>query len=176
MKTAEHTATASAVTSSQAPFFSRQGNSMIPTEQGHFFPRTQLPVQTKLNIGQPNDIYEQEADAMADKVVQRLAAPAKPSAPLIQEKCTSCEEEEKKKLQAKSEVSSPETASESIENNLSSSKGSGSQLPADVRDEMQSSFGADFSNVRVHNGSDAVEMSNDLHALLGGVILFQFRR
>ena len=30
-------------------------------------------IQPKLTIGQPNDIYEKEADAMADKVVRRLA-------------------------------------------------------------------------------------------------------
>lgn len=65
--------------------------------------------QTKLTIGQPGDKYEQEADAMADKVVQRMAtaeqAPhattqadtlqLKPQTPtLIQRKCASCGQEE----------------------------------------------------------------------------------
>ena len=40
-------------------------------------------VQAKLTIGQPNDQYEQEADAVADKVVQRLSKnePSQPHAP-----------------------------------------------------------------------------------------------
>ena len=59
-------------------------------------------VQPKLTINQPNDIYEQEADAMADKVM-RMPDPSvsdnlffKPSVSAIQRKCTHCEEEEKK--------------------------------------------------------------------------------
>ena len=32
-------------------------------------------IQAKLTIGQPDDKYEQEADSMADQVVQRLKTP-----------------------------------------------------------------------------------------------------
>lgn len=78
-------------------------------------------VQAKLIIGQPDDKYEQEADAMADKVVQKLATPgiasngeegiqAKPLVsgitPLVQLKCAHCEEEEK--LQKKDDGDSTE--------------------------------------------------------------------
>jgi hypothetical protein len=55
-------------------------------------------IQPKLTINQPNDIYEQEADAMADKVV-RMADPAtdnnfffKPAFTSVQRKCAHCEE------------------------------------------------------------------------------------
>ena len=64
------------------------------TGEGFFF-------QPKLTINQPNDVYEQEADAMADKVM-RMPDPAvnnnfffKPGISSIQRKCTHCEEEEK---------------------------------------------------------------------------------
>jgi len=66
---------------------------------GHFFSPV---IQPKLTINQPNDIYEQEADAMADKVM-RMTDPSindnlffKPSVSDIQRKCDHCEEEEKK--------------------------------------------------------------------------------
>ncbi|MBD2136105.1 DUF4157 domain-containing protein [Anabaena sp. FACHB-1237] len=36
---------------------------------------TIMPVQAKLSIGQPNDKYEQEADQVADKVVQKMNSP-----------------------------------------------------------------------------------------------------
>lgn len=34
------------------------------------------PIQTKLSIGQPNDRYEQEADQVADQVVQNQSTPS----------------------------------------------------------------------------------------------------
>lgn len=79
------------------------------------------PVQTKLSIGKANDVYEKEADAVADKVVQRLAATEKmassdssiPSKPigssitsLVQTKGGESEKEEK--LQKKDEEESKE--------------------------------------------------------------------
>lgn len=191
-------------------------------------PNADAAIQAKLSVGQPNDKYEQEADAMADKVVQRLSSnagvsegnasndiQAKPLAaaitPLVQRKCSVCEEKEKlqrkeedneplagdlqkkpifesnteappddeknvqrrcaaceheeeKGLQKKSDSSAPQPASMSVEAALSSSKGSGSPLPESTRSEMESSFGSDFSQVRIHSGSSAVQMSNDLNA------------
>jgi len=52
----------------------------------------------------------------------------------------------------------------SIENRLNSSQGGGSPLPDDVRSFMEPRFGADFSQVRVHTGSNAVQMNRDLNA------------
>ena len=191
----------------EQPFFSKSKNN-------------NYGIQTKLTVGAPNDIYEKQADAMADKVVQRLTQPeviskkdqsvqAKPLStlftPFVQKKCAHCEEEEKlqkekehkekeriqkkpifesdaeppddekkvqrkcaecdkeEKLQKKSNESSP-TAPSNIESRLSSSKGGGSTLPAATREQMERSFGADFSDVRIHNDSSAVQMSRDLNA------------
>ena len=47
-------------------------------------------IQAKLNIGQPGDKYEQEADAMADHVMQKTNVIAPP----VQMKCQDCEEED----------------------------------------------------------------------------------
>lgn len=51
-----------------------------------------------------------------------------------------------------------------IENTLQSSKGGGSPLDNNTRGEMESGFGADFSGVRVHNDSAAVQMNQQLGA------------
>ena len=51
-----------------------------------------------------------------------------------------------------------------LENRLNSSKGGGSPLPDDVRSFMEPRFGADFSQVRVHTGSESVQMNRDLNA------------
>jgi Domain of unknown function (DUF4157) len=207
------------------PFFNkRAGESFFSksndTPKDFFRPPS---IQTKLTIGQPNDIYEKEADAMADKVVQRQAIPevktqrehavqTKPRAtsftPSVQTKCEHCEEEDKiqksdemtymgllknkvqtkpifgngappddiknvqrqcaecekeEKLQKKADNLTGRNSS-GIESRLNSSKGSGSALPHATREQMETSFGADFSNVRIHNDSSAVQMNKDLNA------------
>lgn len=161
--------------------------------------------QAKLNIGRPDDIYEKEADSMADQVVRRRHNnhPA-----FIQAKCASCEREEKLqrrgqengagsrlgrlqrraifesnaeddeqdvqrkcaaceeegKLQKKGEPSGNDESNFAIERSLNSSKGSGAPLPHQTREQMESGLGADLSEVRIHNDSNAMHMSKALHA------------
>jgi hypothetical protein len=57
-----------------------------------------------------------------------------------------------------------DNANGSIENRLQSSKGKGSAMDSKVQSEMGSGFGADFSNVRIHTNSQAVQMNKDLGA------------
>src|SRR6185437_8617130 len=76
-------------------------------------------------------------------------------------KCSACEREER--LQA-SAGTAPLAVAPNTESSLMASKGSGATLPSSTREQMESSFGTDFSNVRIHTGSDAVKMSKDLHA------------
>ncbi len=60
-------------------------------------------IQPKLSINQPNDVYEQEADAVADQVMRMKDTSLhtggffKPSLSQIQRKCAECEEEEKQR-------------------------------------------------------------------------------
>jgi hypothetical protein len=141
-------------------------------------------VQTKLTVGAPGDKYEQEADSMAAKVMTMPDSAIKPPiqrqtgeeteavqmqplvnsiTPLVQR--ASGEEEEiqmKSGLQRASGGSS--VASSSIESRLASSKGGGSALPKDVRSFMEPRFGADFSNIKVHTDSNAVQMNKELGA------------
>ena len=200
--------------------------------------------QPKLTIGQPNDKYEQEADAVADAVVnqtttepvlqtknissiQRYMTNAefdergtnterieedkriqeKPEVQLksmfesneestsstVQRKCATCEKEEMvQKMEGEEEMinekeesvqrkcatcedgddaiqpkaigSGEMTASSSLQSQLSSSKGGGSALPDDTLSSMESSIGANFSGVRIHTDSSAVQMNKELGA------------
>jgi hypothetical protein len=141
-------------------------------------------VQTKLTVGAPGDKYEQEADSMAAKVmrmpdsaiqqpIQRQtgeeteAVQMQPLVnsitPLVQR--SSGQEEEvqmKSGLQRASDGSS--VASGNVENQLAGSKGGGSALSDDVRSFMEPRFGADFSSVRVHTDSNAIQMNKELGA------------
>ena len=177
MKTAEpKTASVASGAKQSQPFFSKTGEDNFfgkaEGEQQSFFNASagyavnkKNILQTKpasppggLAIGQPNDKYEQEADEMADKVVQRLVNSS------VQTKCTHCEEEDEQKLQPKTESSSTPIASPQIESSLNASKGSGNPLPANAKSQMENSFGTDFSNVRLHTDNSAVQMNKDLHA------------
>jgi hypothetical protein len=244
----------SALDNGHPSFFSPNGGNGIQRKPFFSSPR----IQTKLTIGQPGDKYEQEADHMADQVVQRLAEPNRPvgtgpesetrnskplsiqrksifesnaepsiqakfqsstapTTPLIQAKCDDCEQEEK--LQKKEEpgleeqvqmkpifesnAEPPETplqpklehtpflqkqcaecaaeeenpglqkqadstastaATPNLESRLSSSRGGGSPLPENTRTQMEGAFGSDFSGVRVHTDSSAVQMNKELGA------------
>jgi hypothetical protein len=55
-------------------------------------------------------------------------------------------------------------ASSSLESRLAGTKGGGSPLPADVRSFMEARFKSDFSSVRVHTDSNAVQMTKELGA------------
>jgi len=78
--------------------------------------------QAKLSINQPNDVYEQEANNVAEQVM-RMHAPSSEVAffsPVsVQRKCRECEEEEKNKVQRK-ESNNLVAASTQTENYVSS--------------------------------------------------------
>ncbi|BAZ29869.1 OmpA/MotB domain-containing protein [Cylindrospermum sp. NIES-4074] len=123
----------------------------------------QQAIQAKLTVGEPGDKYEQEADAMASQVMSM-------SEPAVQK-----ESEEKLQTKPLAQRVTPVIrltaarngsiqAQSNLENRLNSSKGGGSPLPNQVRGFMQPRFGADFSQVRVHTDSTAVQMSRDLGA------------
>lgn len=71
-------------------------------------------------------------------------------------------EEEPLPVQAKTNGSGVRDSS--IESQLSSSKGGGSSLPGETKTQMESGFGADFSDVRLHTDSNAVQMSKNIGA------------
>lgn len=129
-------------------------------------------IQPKLTINTPGDVYEQEADAMADRVMRMpmRVSETKPVNGLIgrsvQRKCASCEEEEKKKSIMRKELgdSGELSVSSSFSSSLNASKGGGSPLPLGTRSFMENAFSTDFSKVRVHSDNNASEMSKSINA------------
>jgi hypothetical protein len=115
-------------------------------------------IQPKLIIGRVGDRYEREADAMADKVVSRPEN-LHPSASILQPSSKIVQLEY---LNRRSN-GSPSTAG-GIESRLQKTKGSGRPLDTFIRSRMEPEFGANFSNVRIHTGNEAVDLSQDLGA------------
>ncbi len=173
-----------------------------PTDQILLFQRTignqavkrllkSCVIQAKLSIGQPGDIFEQEADRVAEQVM-RMPEPSTAGRKgvskgnkfsSIQRMCTDCEEElhrqpveeEEELVQAK-EVSgrTPEVSS-SVESQINSIRGGGQLLPESVRAFFEPRFGQDFSQVRIHTDSNASESAKSVNALaytLGQDVVF----
>jgi hypothetical protein len=124
-------------------------------------------IQTKLNVSQPGDRYEQEADNVAEQVVQKIETSSvqkkcdKCEGLPVQEKCEHCQEEEKLQQKEKDGGGIHDAA---LESQIRSSQGSGQSLPGTTQQEMGSSFGADFSNVNIHDNASSHEMSSTLSA------------
>ncbi|MEX0268912.1 DUF4157 domain-containing protein [Leptolyngbyaceae cyanobacterium UHCC 1019] len=139
-------------------------------------------LQPKLAVNEPGDIYEQEADRVAEQVMKMPSpASAMPQEPLsteeeaVQMKPTTISPVSSASLQQKCSKSQREgqvqrsgngtaEVGSDIESQLNSSKGGGSPLSDEVRSFMEPRFGADFSQVRVHTGSEAAQMNRDLNA------------
>lgn len=77
----------------------------------------------------------------------------------LQAKCEACEEE-----QVQRSVDGTVQAQHDLESRLNSSQGGGNPLPDEVRGFMESRFGTDFSQVRVHTDGEAVQMNQELGA------------
>jgi hypothetical protein len=132
-------------------------------------------VQAKLTVSRPDDVYEQEADRMADEVL-RMPEPVVQTKPLsifpllrkqpIEEekelKRTAVEEKEEV-LHAKNETAEPPEVSDNVERAIHALPGGG-RLPETVRSFMEPRFGSDFSGVRVHSDAGAAELARSVNA------------
>jgi hypothetical protein len=120
-------------------------------------------IQAKLKIGEPNDMYEQEADRVAEKVM-RMPEPGIQMKPTwLLAKSPSCGEE--KVLQAKGIEQGTATLTSSAEESLSSLKDSGKPLSAPERDFFEQRFGTDLGGVRIHASAEAGKLSHALAAV-----------
>lgn len=126
----------------------------------------------KLAISQPHDPLEQEADHIAEKVMNMgplksdLAISASSSAPnKAHRMCSDCDEEEQNNLLRKAEASSadsPATPQPIVGSTLNSR---GKPLDDATRSFMEERFDDDFSRVRVHTDSAAAASARSLGAL-----------
>ncbi|MDC8005365.1 DUF4157 domain-containing protein [Aureisphaera galaxeae] len=126
-----------------------------------------LPVQRKLSIGASNDAYEVEADRVADKVVGVSSGQVNVSSQtgaLVQRKCTDCEKEEGIQMKATSQTGAGGTASSALTQQIQNNRGGGNAMDASTQNFMESRFGANFSGVKIHTDSQAIQMSRELNA------------
>ncbi|MDI9310930.1 MAG: DUF4157 domain-containing protein [Limnohabitans sp.] len=127
----------------------------------------------KKQVVEKSDLTQNKAEATkTDKPKANESAIIKPVIQKKKEEEIQAKEEEE--LQAKedekevqmssSSDANPSDENSNLEGKLNSSKGSGSPLSGKVKTDMESGIGADFSSVRIHTDSRAVQMNQQLGA------------
>jgi hypothetical protein len=111
--------------------------------------KKRLALQTKLAVNEPGDIYEREADRVAEEVLARPAHPTMTTAPPRIQRLSG---------NASAQV---DAAPASVDRALANA---GRPLAPVLRQDMEARFGHDFSRVRVHTGADAEQSSRDVNA------------
>ena len=145
-------------------------------------------VQTKLSVSQPGDIYEQEADRVAEQVMritdvqEDVASLSTTNDEIIGRKCQSCQEEEETEMNIsrKSNDGDESKISENVEQHVTDAiLSKGSPLESNTRDFMESRFGFDFGNIRIHTDEGSAKYARALNALaytVGNNIIFETGR
>jgi peptidoglycan hydrolase-like protein with peptidoglycan-binding domain len=127
-------------------------------------------LQTKLKIGEPGDIYEQEADYIADQVMRMpetsIQRQIEPEEGMVRRKAITNQVALLAPTQASSEV--PSIVHEVL-------RSPGQPLDPVTLAFMEPRFGKDFSQIRVHTGSVAGEAARSVNSLaytMGSDVVF----
>ena len=124
-----------------------------------------MAIQAKLAIGEPNDKYEQEADATAARVVQQInSSTTSQSQPVQRQELEEDEELQMKPLVQRSENLGGGEASTDLESSIQSARGGGQSLDPNLQESMGQAMGADFSGVKVHTDSQSDQLNKSIQA------------
>jgi hypothetical protein len=135
-------------------------------------------MQAKLVLGTPGDVYEQEADRVADQVMRMPATPDGEAIPTlaspasVQRVCTECidaREADMVQREPQPGAAPPTRARGGVTGSVSKSisalrSGGGRPLPAATRGLMESRFQRDFSGVRIHTDGRAAQTAAGVNA------------
>ncbi|MGA1841674.1 MAG: DUF4157 domain-containing protein [bacterium] len=126
----------------------------------------QRTIQAKLKISNPRDIYEREADKVADEVVNipepQIQKQTEKKDNLINKKNNSdCTIPINKNKQSIGQSLSPISLIESRNHDL---KNSGQPLSKSISNFFETRFGYDFSGVRIHTSTRTAEMADALNS------------
>jgi len=147
----------------------RMGSTIIIPESIHETPPPP-PVQPKRTIGEPGDMYEQEADRVARQVVDEINAPPKIQ-PQVERypmsvgelKPSPLDDHPVMKVQRYGTGGEME-ASPDLESSIQRARGGGQPLDEGIRERMEGAFGADFSGVRVHTDGTSDQLNQSIQA------------
>lgn len=121
-------------------------------------------VHAKLDVSQPGDPDEMEANRMAEQVVSPTVH-RKCSCEGSAEICPACRQKEAEKSKGiHRETNQASTAGESDSEDFLEAIGPGQPLEPQLRADMESRFGHDFGVVKVHTGEAAASSARSVNA------------
>jgi hypothetical protein len=136
-------------------------------------------LQPKMAVSTPGDDFEQEADAVADQVIRMPVSTSglpisrgcdatvhAPNAERGEEMCpkSAAADFQTTHLQAKQATSRAPTVTPTVQTTIDRMRGGGSPLDKATRTFMETRFGYNFANVRVHTDARAADSSCALNA------------
>ena len=120
-------------------------------------------IQRKPSIGAPDDAFEREADAVADRVMRMAEPSSSRAAPgAIQRKCATCADEEK--IQTKHATHASADTAPDVQAATRAAGHDGQPLPGALRAYFEPRFGRDFSRVRIHADGEAAQAARAVQA------------
>ena len=135
-------------------------------------------------VSQPGDIYEQEADRVAEQVMrvtnvqENAVSLSTMNDEIISRKCQSCQEEEETEMNInrKANHGTGPKISENVEQHVTNAlHARGSPLESTTRNFMESRFGLDFGSIRIHTDEMAARSARSVNALaytIGNDVVF----
>lgn len=112
--------------------------------------------QGNLQIGKANDAHEQQADQAANQVVQSFDTPNQMS--------TKSSNASVMRAGTGNDMLGGTMVSPQLESRIEGARGGGQTMDDNTRKNMEGAFGTDFSNVRIHTGKEANELSQSVQA------------
>jgi Domain of unknown function (DUF4157)/Protein-glutamine gamma-glutamyltransferase len=136
-------------------------------------------IQPKLKVSQPDDVYEQEADQVAEEVMESssrslehnvFSSEISNEKIVLGRKCKSCNEENEEKMiktigrnsDGRNNMETTDDVDQGINDTLHHA---GSPLDSSTMGFMESRFGFDFGSVKIHTGVMAGMSANFVNAL-----------
>lgn len=153
------------------PFFSKQQEGSDVHKKTSFFqgqpPIQRLSTEDEKQMPSTNDGRMAEDKRIQEKPsLQKMELPDKKkeeaTTPPVQKMSA---DPEKDKLHKKGDsAQASQTASSKVESGIKNTAGRGRRLPKNTAQEMSHSFGVDFSNVNIHDGTEASQLNEALNA------------
>lgn len=167
-------------TSGRRAIDAQLGYERLPSGSSARPPGTLPAIQAKLEVSEPNDKFEQEADSVAEKVMRS----AEPNGEISHSSlrvgrecaacakghgsCSQCAREEKaiqrKPLSRQTASGDSQYAGTDLATKIGRIKGGGRPLPDSVRAVFEPRFGYDFGQVRIHTQPGVDSLSRTLSA------------
>src|SRR6266702_5383491 len=120
-------------------------------------------IQAKLKVGAQNDEHEQEADQVAEQIVDSSLPHKKCAACEAGEMCAECKQKQEGLIQRKAD-SMPFVGNASISEAALQNLGAGNPLAHSTRDFFESRFGYNFGHVRIHADAWAARTAQSVNA------------